>query len=69
MLITEPAGWMDLWERAQSETDTESLNAILGEMNALLAQFEVSSDFDHRSSIQPTLHLEIGTLRQPVEKD
>ncbi|MEP6644224.1 MAG: hypothetical protein ABJA69_06985 [Acidobacteriaceae bacterium] len=63
MLITEPQGWMELWERAQSETDTERLLLILTQMNALLAEYEGALDHEFQVPAIPALCLDLSARR------
>ncbi|MEY2414168.1 MAG: hypothetical protein QOD84_2774 [Acidobacteriaceae bacterium] len=69
MLITEPKGWMELWERAQSETNTENLRAILSQMNALLAEYEASIDFEPQPAQVPALCLDTSARQEAMEND
>ncbi len=69
MLITEPKGWMELWERAQSETNTESLRAILSQMNALLAEYEASIDFERQPAEVPVLCLNTSARQEAMESE
>jgi hypothetical protein len=42
-ILSEPEGWDELQERAQSERDPRKLEAIIAEMNALLSECEKSA--------------------------
>ena len=59
MLIAEPNGWTELWERAQRETNSERLTKILNQMNALLAEFEASTLVRGQASSTLTLSTQL----------
>lgn len=63
MLITEPNGWTELWERAQRETNSERLSKILDQMNALLAEFEASTLMRDQDLSSSTLSTELSLQR------